>query len=213
MDTDKPYDIPRVRARAGTATKQLSRVLSAFICVHLWLGSISVAVAQDRPSQPEPPSGWSPKAVAHAKRYMVAAANPLAVEAGLRMLERGGNAIDAMVAVQLALNLVEPSSSGLGGGAFLLYYDAKESRIHAIDRREVAPAAATPQLFLDADGKPLAFLKARVGGRSVGVPGTPRLLEVAHVRYGKLPWKALFDPAIQLAEKGFPVSPRFHKLV
>lgn len=173
----------------------------------------TVAVAQDRPSQPEPPSGWSPKAVAHAKRYMVAAANPLAVEAGLRMLERGGNAIDAMVAVQLALNLVEPSSSGLGGGAFLLYYDAKERRIHAIDGREVAPAAATPQLFLDADGKPLPFLKARVGGRSVGVPGTPRLLEVAHVRYGKLPWKALFDPAIQLAERGFPVSPRFHKLL
>jgi len=173
----------------------------------------TVAVAQDRPSQPEPPSGWTPKPVAHAKRYMVAAANPLAVEAGLRMLERGGNAIDAMVAVQLALNLVEPSSSGLGGGAFLLYYDAKERRIHAIDGREVAPAAATPQLFLDADGKPLPFLKARVGGRSVGVPGTPRLLEVAHVRYGKLPWKSLFEPAIALAEKGFPVSPRFHKLV
>jgi len=173
----------------------------------------TLAVAQDRPSQPEPPSGWTQKTVAHAKRYMVAAANPLAVEAGLRMLERGGNAIDAMVAVQLALNLVEPSSSGLGGGAFLLYYDAKEKRIHALDGREVAPAAATPQLFLDADGKPLPFLKARVGGRSVGVPGTPRLLELAHLRYGRLAWKELFEPAIALAEKGFPVTPRFHKLV
>jgi len=173
----------------------------------------TLAVAQDRPSQPEPPSGWTQKTVAHAKRYMVAAANPLAVEAGLRMLERGGNAIDAMVAVQLALNLVEPSSSGLGGGAFLLYYDAKEKRIHALDGREVAPAAATPQLFLDADGKPLPFLKARVGGRSVGVPGTPRLLELTHLRYGRLAWKELFEPAIALEEKGFPVTPRFHKLV
>jgi len=182
-----------------------------------WVASLlcasAIALAQERPSQPEPPSGWTPKPLAHAKRYMVAAANPLAVEAGLRMLERGGNAIDAMVAVQLALNLVEPSSSGLGGGAFLLYYDAKTRTIHAIDGREVAPAGATPQLFMAADGKPMPFQQARVGGRSVGVSGTPRLLEVAHVRYGKLPWKALFDPAIELAEKGFPVSPRFHKLV
>ncbi|HEX4782450.1 MAG TPA: gamma-glutamyltransferase [Usitatibacter sp.] len=144
---------------------------------------------------------------------MVAAANPLAVEAGLRMLERGGNAIDAMVAVQLALNLVEPSSSGLGGGTFLMFYDAKAREIHALDGREVAPAGATPQLFTAADGKPMAFREARVGGRSVGVPGTPRLLEIAHLRYGKLPWKALFEPAIQLAEKGFPLSPRQHELV
>jgi len=177
------------------------------------LVACTFAFGQDRPSQPEPPSGWSPKPLAHAKKYMVAAANPLAVEAGLRMLERGGNAIDAMVAVQLALNLVEPSSSGLGGGAFLLYYDAKAKKIHAIDGREVAPAGATPQLFVGADGKPMPFPQARVGGRSVGVPGTPRLLEVAHARYGKLAWKSLFDPAIELAEKGFPVSPRFHRLL
>jgi len=177
------------------------------------LAACTFSLAQDRPSQPEPPSGWTPKHLAHAKRYMVAAANPLAVEAGLRMLERGGNAIDAMVAVQLALNLVEPSSSGLGGGAFLLYYDAKAREIHAIDGREVAPSGATPQLFMAADGKPMAFQQGRVGGRSVGVPGTPRLLEVAHLRYGKLPWRTLFDPAIELAQKGFPVSPRFHKLV
>jgi len=143
---------------------------------------------------------------------MVAAANPLAVEAGLRMLEQGGNAVDAMVATQLALNLVEPSSSGLGGGAFFLYYDAKAKKVTAIDARETAPAGATAELFVGADGKPMAFLAARVGGRSVGTPGTPRLLEVAHARYGKLPWKALFEPAIALAEKGFPVSPRFNKL-
>src|SRR3954469_1045477 len=102
------------------------------------------ASAQLRPSQPEPPSGWTPKKLAHAKHYMVAAANPLAVEAGLRMLERGGNAVDAMVATQLVLNLVEPSSSGIGGGAFFLYYDAKARATRAIDAREVAPAGATP---------------------------------------------------------------------
>ena len=144
---------------------------------------------------------------------MVAAANPLAVDAGVRMLEQGGNAIDAMVATQLVLNLVEPSSSGLGGGAFLLYYDARAKAIRAIDGREVAPAAATPNLFVGADGKPMAFNAARVGGRSVGVPGTPRLLEIAHLRFGKLPWKKVFEPAIELAEKGFPVTPRFHKLI
>ena len=144
---------------------------------------------------------------------MVAAANPLAVDAGVKMLERGGNAVDAMVATQLVLNLVEPSSSGLGGGAFFLYYDAKAKTTRAIDGREVAPAGATPALFQTDDGKAMGFMQARVGGRSVGVPGTPRLLEVAHSRYGKLPWKVLFEPAIALAEKGFPVSPRFHRLI
>jgi len=183
----------------------MKRVLVAALLVSF------TASAQLRPSQPEPPSGWNPKQLAHAKQYMVAAANPLAVEAGLRMLERGGNAVDAMVAVQLALNLVEPSSSGLGGGAFFLYWDAKAKAMRAIDGRETAPTGATPELFMK-DGKAMAFLDARVGGRSVGTPGTPRLLEVAHARYGKLPWKALFEPAIELAEKGFPVSPRFAKL-
>jgi gamma-glutamyltranspeptidase/glutathione hydrolase len=173
----------------------------------------SIASAQDRPSQPEPPSGWNAKKLAHAKRYMVAAANPLAVDAGVRMLERGGSAVDAMIATQLVLNLVEPSSSGLGGGAFLLFYDAKAKAIRAIDARETAPAGATPALFTKPDGTPMAFLDARVGGRSVGTPGTPRLLEVAHARYGKLPWATLFEPAIELAEKGFPVSPRFNRLI
>jgi gamma-glutamyltranspeptidase/glutathione hydrolase len=182
-----------------------------------WLASLIavsvIAVAQDRPSQPEPPSGWNAKKLAHAKKFMVAAANPLAVDAGVKMLERGGSAIDAMIATQLVLNLVEPSSSGLGGGAFLLYYDAKAKKVRAIDARETAPALATPALFTRGDGTPMAFLDARVGGRSVGTPGTPRLLEVAHARYGKLAWAALFEPAIELADKGFPVSPRFHRLV
>ena len=191
------------------------------ICVHLWLqrfalasllAASTVAVAQSRPSEPEPSSGWAPKRLAHAKHYMVAAAHPLAVDAGVKMLEQGGNAIDAMVAAQLVLNLVQPTSSGLGGGAFLLYYDAKAKAIHALDGREVAPAGATPELFMSG-GKPMPFPVARVGGRSVGVPGTPRLLEIAQLRYGKLPWAKLFEPAIELAEKGFPISPRLHRLI
>jgi gamma-glutamyltranspeptidase/glutathione hydrolase len=172
----------------------------------------TLAGAQPSPEQQET-SGWTPKKLATAKEYMVAAANPLAVEAGLRMLEKGGSAVDAMIATQLVLNLVEPSSSGLGGGAFLLYYDAKAKAIRAYDGRETAPAGATPALFTKPDGTPMAFLEARVGGRSVGVPGTLRLLEVAHVRHGKLPWKKLFEPAIEAAEKGFPVSPRFARLI
>jgi gamma-glutamyltranspeptidase/glutathione hydrolase len=141
---------------------------------------------------------------------MVAAGHPLAAQAGLAMLDRGGSAIDAMIATQLVLTLVEPQSSGLGGGAFLLYFDASHKRVHAIDARETAPAGATESLFLRG-GQPMPFREAVVGGRSVGVPGTPRLLEVAHARYGRLPWKALFAPAIALAEDGFPISERLSR--
>ena len=155
---------------------------------------------QLRPSQPETPIGWKPKQLAHAKKYMVAAAHPLAVAAGLKMLEQGGNAIDAMVATQLVLNLVEPSASGLGGGAFLLYHDARAKKLVAYDGREVVPAGATPSLFVKPDGKPMAFMEARVGGRSVGVPGTPRLLEIAHLRHGKLAWEKLFHSVLTKEE-------------
>jgi gamma-glutamyltranspeptidase/glutathione hydrolase len=148
------------------------------------------------------------QAPATAKRYMVAAAHPLAVDAGVKVLERGGSAVDAMVAVQLVLNLVEPQSSGLGGGAYLLYYDARRQKLLAYDARETAPADAGPGLFTGADGKPLSFAKARTGGRAVGVPGVPRLLEAAHARHGKLDWAALFTPVIDLAENGFPLPQR-----
>jgi gamma-glutamyltranspeptidase/glutathione hydrolase len=144
---------------------------------------------------------------------MVAAAHPLAVDAGLKMLDLGGNAVDAAIAVQLVLGLVEPQASGLGGGAFLLFHDAKKKTIAAIDGRETAPEAATDQLFLKPDGTPMAFNDAVVGGRSVGVPGTPRLLEVAHARHGKLAWARLFQPAIAIAEQGFPITPRVYKLL
>ncbi len=128
------------------------------------------------------------------------------------MLDKGGSAVDAAIAAQLVLGLVEPHASGLGGGAFLLVHEAKGSRTLAYDGRETAPSGAVPQLFLGADGKAMPFQAAVVGGRSVGVPGTPRLLEVAHARHGKLAWATLFQPAIEAAEKGFPMSPRLFTL-
>ncbi|MDQ0348360.1 gamma-glutamyltransferase [Ancylobacter vacuolatus] len=145
--------------------------------------------------------------------WMVTAANPLAAEAGVAMLRAGGNAIDAMVAVQLVLGLVEPQSSGLGGGAFLVYWDAAAGTLTTFDGRETAPRAATPTLFQNAQGEPLAFMEAVIGGRSVGTPGTPALLETVHKRYGRLGWDAPFAPALELAENGFAVSPRLAGLI
>ncbi len=148
-----------------------------------------------------------------AKNFMVAAANPLAAEAGRDVIAKGGNAIDAMVAVQTVLGLVEPQSSGLGGGAFLVYYDAKSGKLTTFDGRETAPMEATPKLFLDESGQPLKFMAAVVGGRSVGTPGTVRLLEEVHKRYGRADWAGLLEPATTLAANGFQVSPRLASLV
>ncbi|MDB5314555.1 MAG: gamma-glutamyltransferase, partial [Rhodospirillales bacterium] len=142
-----------------------------------------------------------------AQRHMVAAAHPLAAEAGLAILREGGSAIDAAVAVQMVLTLVEPQSSGIGGGALILHWDAVDRRIAAIDGRETAPAAATPALFLR-NGEAMSTADAIVGGRAVGVPGTVAALEAAHRLHGKLPWAQLFEPAIALAETGFIVSAR-----
>lgn len=157
---------------------------------------------------PEGGSGYTEKSGWSAKKYMVAAANPLATEAGYQILKAGGSAIDAAIATQLVLNLVEPQSSGIGGGAFILHFDG--NAVKAFDGRETAPASATEKLFQGANGKTLGYLDAVVGGRSVGAPGTLRVLEMAHKQYGKLPWAALFKPAIKLAEQGFAVSPRLH---
>ncbi|MEM7442264.1 MAG: gamma-glutamyltransferase [Pseudomonadota bacterium] len=166
------------------------------------------ALAQDRP-QPEAASGRAADAdAATAQDYMVAAANPLAVQAGYDVLANGGTAADAMVAVQMVLNLVEPQSSGIGGGAFLVYYDAETGDITTLDGRETAPLAADSNLFMQADGDPMPFWQAVVGGRSVGTPGTLMLMEEAHDRYGTSPWSSLLQPAIDLAENGFEVSPR-----
>lgn len=147
-----------------------------------------------------------------ASDWMVAAANPFAVEAGARVLRAGGSAADAMVAVQVVLGLVEPQSSGLGGGAFLVWYDAASGEVTTLDGRETAPLAATPLLFQEG-GEPMGFFDAVVGGRSVGTPGTPALLEAAHRRWGRANWSGLFDDAVRLAEEGFPVSARLAALV
>ncbi len=147
------------------------------------------------------------------ENWMVAAANPLAVEAGARVLRAGGSAADAMVAVQVVLGLVEPQSSGLGGGAFLVWYDAGSGQLTTLDGRETAPLAATPTLFQDEKGEPLQFFDAVVGGLSVGTPGTPALLEEAHRRWGRSPWPGLFTDGIRLADEGFLVSPRLAGMV
>ncbi len=145
-----------------------------------------------------------------AKRFMVAAAHPLAVDAGYSVLKLGGSAVDAAIAVQLVLGLVEPESSGIGGGAFLLHWSEQEKKLRTYDGRETAPEAARPERFLDPAGKPVDFFEAAVGGRSVGVPGVLRMLEAAHRRHGRLPWAELFAPAIFAAEEGFAMSPRLH---
>ena len=142
-----------------------------------------------------------------AKRFLVAAAHPLAAEAGAEVLKRGGSAVDAAIAVQAMLGLVEPESSGIGGGAFLLHWSAAEQRLRSYDGRETAPAAAKPDRFMK-DGKPLAFLDAAVGGQSVGVPGVLRMLELAHQRHGRLPWPDLFGAAIRVAYDGFEPAPK-----
>lgn len=147
------------------------------------------------------------------ERWMIAAANPYAVEAGAAILAEGGTAADAMVAVQAVLGLVEPQSSGLGGGAFLLWYDAETGELSSLDGRETAPLAAEPTLFQDESGEPLGFFDAVVGGRSVGVPGTPALMQEAHRRWGSRSWAGLFARAITLAEVGFIVSPRLAAMV
>lgn len=182
--------------------RHLVLVLVAFLC--------PLAAAQNQ--APERPSGWTDKPPVTAKHWMIAAANPLAVEAGYRILKRGGSAVDAAIAVQLVLGLTEPQSSGLGGGAFMLLHDAKANRLIAYDGRETAPAAATPDRFMK-DGNPISFRDAVIGGKSVGVPGTVRLLETAHRKHGRMKWSELFAPAIALAEQGFIVSPRLHALV
>ncbi|MCK9992942.1 MAG: gamma-glutamyltranspeptidase / glutathione hydrolase [Alphaproteobacteria bacterium] len=143
-----------------------------------------------------------------ADRHMVAAAHPLAAEAGRQILRDGGSAVDAAIAVQAVLGLVEPQSSGIGGGAFLMHWDQAHKQISAYDGRETAPAATTPDQFLKPDGQPLGFRDAFTGGRSVGVPGVIAMLALAHEKHGKLAWADLFAPAIALAENGFPVSAR-----
>jgi len=168
------------------ATALLILVLVASACR-------SPAIAPEPPARPPVPA----LAIPHAAG--VAAANPYAVEAGLAILRAGGSAVDAAVAVQAALGLVEPQSSGIGGGAFLLHYDAASGRVTAYDGREAAPAGATPDMFLDAAGQPLPYADAVTSGRATGVPGAMAMLGLAHERHGKLSWSALFDGVAESA--------------
>lgn len=148
-----------------------------------------------------------------AKRHMIAAANPHAAQAGLAMMRAGGSAVDAAIATQMVLGLVEPESSGIGGGAFMLVYDQKTKRTTSFDGREMAPASATPTMFLDANGAPRTKGDAIPGGLSVGVPGVVKMLALAHKKYGKLAWAKLFEPAIKLADDGFPVGPKLARTI
>jgi gamma-glutamyltranspeptidase/glutathione hydrolase len=175
------------------------------------LGTVPLA-AQERPAAPEAGTGWGAAGLATAKSYMVSAANPLAAAAGLEILREGGSSADAAIAVQLVLNLVEPQSSGVGGGTFILHWNAASGALKGYDGRETAPAAATSDRFL-VDGRPRKFEEAVVGGLSVGVPGTLRVLEAVHRQHGRLPWARLFAPAIKLATDGFRVSARLHLLL
>lgn len=150
---------------------------------------------------------------AEARRFMVVTANPDASKAALEILRRGGSAVDAAIAAQAVLTLVEPQSSGIGGGAILLHWDSVTRKLTAWDGREAAPKSAHGDLFLDADGKPLAFPEAALGGRPVGVPGALRMLEVAHRREGRLDWADLFQPAIDLARDGFTIAPRLAEAI
>lgn len=162
---------------------------------------------------PEAATGRAEKAASVAERHMVAAAHPLAAEAGLKILRRGGSAVDAAIAVQMVLGLVEPQSSGLGGGAFIVSWNAAAKSLTTFDGRETAPAAATPDRFISSDGSLMSFDTAVRSGLSVGVPGVLRALETAHAKFGKLPWAELFAPAISLARTGFPMTTRLNALL
>jgi gamma-glutamyltranspeptidase/glutathione hydrolase len=186
-----------------------SRSFALALCLTL---SGAPAFAQLAPA-PEAGTGRTARDLGVTTRTMVVAANPLAAAAGREILRAGGSAVDAAIAVQLVLGLVEPQSSGLGGGAFMLHWHQASRSLTTLDGRETAPAAATPDLFLQPDGRPMGFRDAVIGGRSVGVPGLVRLLETAHARHGRLPWARLFDPAIRHAEDGFRISPRLSGLL
>ncbi|UEH09178.1 gamma-glutamyltransferase [Pseudomonas sp. HN8-3] len=189
-----------------TSRRQLTVIAAA-----LALAACHTSVTEQPPA-PELGSGYrTDLSTRHAEHHMAAAANPLAAEAGREMLRQGGSAIDAAIAMQAVLTLVEPQSSGIGGGAFIMLWDGKN--VQAYDGRETAPAGATERLFLKADGTPMAFTDAQIGGRSVGTPGVLRALEMAHKKSGHLQWAKLFEPAIRLSEQGFAISPRLHSLI
>jgi gamma-glutamyltranspeptidase/glutathione hydrolase len=189
----------------SAAARELRHALVAAVAA---FGALVLCRAGAQPAAPAP---------VRASEQLVVSANPYASQAGLKILRAGGSAVDAAIAVQLVLTLVEPQSSGIGGGAFMLVYDLDEdgegAELTAYEGREAAPAAATPDMFLGPNGRPEPFASVGVGGLAVGVPGVLRMLELAHREHGRLPWAELFAPAIELAENGFEVSPRLSGLL
>ncbi|MEO0850084.1 MAG: gamma-glutamyltransferase family protein [Pseudomonadota bacterium] len=186
------------------------RVLNSIACAAL----LSACGANEQtPATDAAPAAQSRAAPISSGRWFISAANPLAVEAGADILRRGGSAVDAAIATQAVLGLVEPQSSGLGGGAFMVYFDPEKAILETFDGRETAPASATPDRFLDENGEPMQFREAVIGGLSVGVPGAVRMLEMAHADYGVLPWSEPWQGAAALAEEGFNISPRLHGLL
>lgn len=161
----------------------------------------------------EPAAIFAEKKSVKAQDYMISTSELLASQAGAKMLKKGGNVIDAIIAAQMVLNVVEPQSSGIGGGGFLLYYDVKTKKTTFFNGREIAPKNAHARMFLDKNNKPLKFIDAVKGGKSVGTPGVLKILKEAHDQYGKLPWKELFSPAIKIANDGFVMKKRLHNLV
>lgn len=205
-------DLPRQRRSLPVLRHYLTiSVMHFAMCFTTLVMPLAASAQAIDPLAPEAASGFTHKEAVTAKKFMVAAANPHAVQAGYSILKRGGSAVDAAIATQMVLTLCEPQSSGIGGGAFMLHFDGKG--VQAYDGRETAPAAVDGKLFLNPDGTPLKRYAAIVGGRSVGVPGVLRMLELAHKEQGKLSWASLFEPAIKLAEEGFVVSPRLFKLL
>lgn len=200
--------LPAALLLRGTLTLAIGMVLAA--CAGPAV-TVRAGASAASPVAPEAATGFASKPGWTYAQQAVAAANPLAADAGLSMLRAGGSAVDAAIAVQMVLALVEPQSSGIGGGAFLLHFDGQ--RVQAFDGRETAPAGAQPDLFMGADRQPLSFMDAVASGRSVGTPGAVAMLALAHRQHGRLPWSRLFDPAIELADQGFAVSARLHGLL
>lgn len=184
------------------------------VCAALTLGGAGVwASEENQPLAPEISTGISAKKAVAGAKIMAVTAHPDATKAAYAILKRGGTAADAAIAAQMVLGLVEPQSSGIGGGGFTLYYDAQKRHLITLDGRETAPSTAGHHLFMDEDGKPMDFYDASIGGRAVGTPGLLRMLEKLHDWQGKLPWMDLFSPAIKLAEQGFTVSPRLNEML
>lgn len=189
---------------------QFFAILSLFLGIFVPCGMAEQNVV--RP-EPEPSTGYERKNTASGTEFMAVTSHPLATKAAYDILDRGGSAADAGIAAQLVLGLVEPQSSGIGGGAFALYYDVKNNQLHSYDARETAPENITPGMFLNDDGTPMEFYEAAIGGRAVGVPGVPRLMETLYENFGQTEWPLLFSDAIYLAETGFTVTPRLHQVI